>query len=103
MLSTFTQISAEVEGRSYGGGILKHEIGEASSIQLLLPSSVSQKVINDTFEKIDQYLRLGLSDQATIAADTFLRLAMPKLVSKQLLRELGLCLKHLRRYRKPLR
>jgi hypothetical protein len=102
MLSTFTQISAEVEGRSYGGGILKHEIGEASSIQLLLPSSVSQKVINDTFEKIDQYLRRGLSDQATIAADTFLRLTMPELVSKRLLRELGLCLKHLRRYRKPL-
>jgi len=101
MVSTFSQISAEIEGRSYGGGILKHEIGEASKIQLLLPNGASKTLINRTFDKIDQLLRQGKAHRATNVADAFLTAQMPKLLSISSLRALHLCLKHLREYRKP--
>ncbi|RZK61264.1 MAG: hypothetical protein EOO85_33650, partial [Pedobacter sp.] len=39
--STFSQFSAEVEGRSYGSGALKMEPSEAKKIALLLPDSLS--------------------------------------------------------------
>lgn len=101
MVSTFSQISAEIEGRSYGGGILKHEIGEASKIQLLLPNGASKTLINRTFDKIDQLLRQGKANRATNVADAFLTAQMPKLLSISSLKALHLCLKHLREYRKP--
>jgi adenine-specific DNA methylase len=101
MMSSFSQISAEIEGRSYGGGILKHEIGEASSIQLLLPNHVSKRSIDRTFKRIGQLLRRGDEDGARTAADSLLASHIRQLRSRRFLKRLDGCLKHLRRYRKP--
>ena len=56
MLSTFSQLSAEIEGRSYGSGVLKHELREAGRIQLLLPDEVPVERIAKVFRRIDALL-----------------------------------------------
>lgn len=70
-LSTFSQISAEIEGRTYGAGVLKHEPSEAAKIKLLMPEVEARKVGN-TLKKIDRLLRKGLYQQARKQADEFL-------------------------------
>jgi adenine-specific DNA-methyltransferase len=71
ILSTFSQISAEIEGRTYGAGVLKHEPSEAAKIKLLMPE-VETKKIDSTLKKIDEYIRQGLHQQARKQADEFL-------------------------------
>jgi adenine-specific DNA-methyltransferase len=71
ILSTFSQISAEIEGRTYGAGVLKHEPSEAVKIRLLLPL-IDQETIDKTFEEIDGYLRQGFHQRARKTADRLL-------------------------------
>lgn len=71
-LSTFTQLSAELEGRTYGGGVLKHELGEARKIRLLLPDSLSDSAVDSAYAEIDQLLREGNRTRATARADEIL-------------------------------
>lgn len=71
ILSTFSQLSAEIEGRTYGAGVLKHEPSEAAKIKLLMPE-VETKKIDSTLEKIDRFLRQGLNQRARKQADEFL-------------------------------
>jgi hypothetical protein len=99
MLSTFSQLSAEIEGRTYGSGVLKHELREAGSIQLLIPQGKSNKKINATFRRIDQFLRSGKSPSAQRTADRFLSDHFPDLVSKLALTEMRKDLKYLRQRR----
>jgi hypothetical protein len=68
--STFTQLSAEIEGRSYGGGLLKHEPSEAHRIKLILPG-LTKKTVEKTFARIDSLVRLGRLDKARKEADRF--------------------------------
>jgi adenine-specific DNA-methyltransferase len=75
LLSTFSQVSAEIEGRSYGAGVLKHEPGEARKIRLILPD-LPKVTISTLFEHIDRLLRKGLSGEATAAVDRELLHAM---------------------------
>lgn len=70
IMSTFSQLSAEIEGRSYGSGVLKHEPSEAYKIALLIPT-VKSEVINNTFRKIHILLRQGLNYKAQAEADNF--------------------------------
>jgi adenine-specific DNA-methyltransferase len=69
--STFSQLSAEIEGRSYGGGLLKHEPSEASKIKILLPS-LTTKSVEVAYARVHSLLRLGLSDAARKEADRFI-------------------------------
>jgi adenine-specific DNA-methyltransferase len=71
ILSTFSQLSAEIQGRSYGSGILKHEPSEVSRITLLLPCKINSNTIRETFNKIDSLLRNGEIVQAQNIADKF--------------------------------
>lgn len=71
IISTFSQLSAEIEGRTYGAGVLKHEPSEAAKIKILMPE-VESKRIEETFMKIDELLRQGLHVQARKLADEFL-------------------------------
>lgn len=68
--STFSQLSAEIEGRSYGSGVLKHEPSEAYRIGLVLPA-VSGRTVGVIFNKIDALLRQGLKSKAQALADDF--------------------------------
>lgn len=56
LLSTFSQLSAEIEGRSYGAGVLKHEPREAERIAIVLPNLHGNRV-NCLFSQADALLR----------------------------------------------
>ena len=75
LLSTFSQLSAEIEGRSYGAGVLKHEPSEAREIRLILPK-LSARKINTVFRRVDSVLRRGLNKKATDIVDRELIAAM---------------------------
>lgn len=59
LLTTFSQISAELESRSYGSGVLKIEPSNAKNIKLVMPSAISKKEINAAYKKINDLMRKG--------------------------------------------
>lgn len=69
ILSTFSQLSAEIEGRTYGSGVLKLEPKEAKNILIHVPGNITENKINDTFGLINQSFKLGDIDRAHQAAD----------------------------------
>ena len=71
MLTSFSQLSAELVGRRYGSGVLKHEPREAEKIELLLPS-IPKHDVDSAFSAIDAALRSGDADKATQLADAFI-------------------------------
>ena len=58
LLSTFSQISAEFCGRSYGSGALKHEPREAEKIEILVPN-LHHRTVNSAFNRVEKMLRDG--------------------------------------------
>jgi adenine-specific DNA-methyltransferase len=68
LLSTFSQLSAEIAGRSYGSGALKHEPREVERIGVLLPPVHHMKVLA-SFKHADRCLRRGNHDEARQIAD----------------------------------
>lgn len=69
LLTTFSQISAELHGRRYGSGVLKHEPRDAERIQILLPQEASQQSISKAYAQIDACLRNGDDAGARMKAD----------------------------------
>lgn len=68
LLSTFSQISAEVCGRSYGSGALKHEPREAERIEILIPE-LHHRTIGAAFVRVDRMLRNGNFEEARQLVD----------------------------------
>jgi adenine-specific DNA-methyltransferase len=68
ILSSFSQLSAELVGRRYGSGVLKHEPREAEKIELLLPP-IESKTVKSAFAAINRLLRKGDRKAAMVAAD----------------------------------
>ncbi len=70
MLTTYTQLSAEKVGRVYGGGVLKFELKNARSLELLIPegpvSEVVWQRIVKAFEAGDRSLAQSLADEAIL-------------------------------------
>jgi hypothetical protein len=77
ILSSFSQLSAEIEGRTYGAGVLKFEPSEAMRIKILLPVSAYQST-DSTFQLINKHLMEGKTDQARTLADDFIFMGIPK-------------------------
>jgi hypothetical protein len=92
-LTTLTQISAELEGRSYGGGVLKLEPSEASRLVLPLAMPIE---IRDILSKFDDLCRRGQHEKATELAD---RKILRKLLSSNDLERLRCALFYLRQRR----
>jgi adenine-specific DNA-methyltransferase len=69
VLSSFSQLSAELVGRRYGSGVLKHEPREAEKIEVLLPD-LKPKQINSAFNAINRLLRKGDRQAAMAHADS---------------------------------
>lgn len=74
-ISTFSQLSAEIAGRSYGSGALKHEPREAEKIQLLLPNIHHSRIFS-AYRNADICLRRGNFDEASQIADCLIFEAM---------------------------
>jgi adenine-specific DNA methylase len=69
ILSTFSQLSAEIEGRSYASGALKIEPSEVKRIYIIMPSGLSCEKIEKTFQKIGCHMRDGNNEKARAEAD----------------------------------
>lgn len=72
LCTTFSQLSAELEGRSYGSGVLKIEPSEAKRIKLVLPEVRLEEEIDAAFVQIDSCFRTGDRDKAHKLADKFI-------------------------------
>lgn len=68
MLSSFSQLSAELEGRSYGSGVLKLEPSAAKKIQILFTPEL-EKTLNANSLLIDKLISKNLFDEAQILID----------------------------------
>lgn len=63
LLTTFSQLSAELVGRRYGSGVLKHEPRDAERIQVLLPQA-NEAEVDHVLLEVDNALRSGDGDGA---------------------------------------
>lgn len=70
--TTFSQLSAELVGRSYGSGVLKLEPTEAKKIKIVLPNDKTDKQINQVFSMLDELWRSGKLVAAQKQADDFI-------------------------------
>jgi adenine-specific DNA-methyltransferase len=57
MCSSLTLLSAEIEGRAYGGGVLKMETREAESLRIPAINRQAADLLEDRFEEVDQLIR----------------------------------------------
>jgi len=69
-VSSVTQLSIEMVGRSYGGGVLKLEPSEAKAMLLVLPSS--SNTLSKAFHRVNRELRRGNKTAAMASADKVL-------------------------------
>lgn len=69
-LSTLTQLSAEIEGRSYGSGVLKQEPSEAKRIKVCLPVNLNGKMIDELYDCVDKMIRSGENERARKKVDS---------------------------------
>lgn len=72
LCTTFSQLSAEIEGRSYGSGVLKIEPSEAKRIRLHLPDNHTPDEIDHAFDEFDMCLRNHGIEHARAIADRFI-------------------------------
>jgi len=100
LLTTFSQISAELVGRRYGSGVLKHEPRDAERIQVLMPELASD-TIDETFATIDAFLRAG--DAGSAAAESNALILGETGISETELGDLQLALEAMRARRRPKR
>lgn len=67
--STFSQISAERVGRTYGGGVLKLEPSEFRRMRIVMPPKIHHKRVEKAFCLVNDNFRKGDFDGARAAAD----------------------------------
>lgn len=97
MLSTVTQLSAELVGRSYGSGVLKIEPSEVRRIDLVMPDVLDAKRVLTTFDAVDTLLREGEGQKARSVVDA---LFVIPLLGKTGITSMGAALARLRSIRR---
>jgi len=85
ILSTFSQLSGELQGRCYGAGVLKHEPSEAGRIRLVSPEKLDARQVNRMFKQVDTALRNGQAEEARRLADIFVLQALPPLERERII------------------
>lgn len=68
--TSLTRLSAEIEGRAMGGGMLKIEPKEAEKVVLATPN-LPPEVSNALLEELDSLVRAGRIEEARNRADDF--------------------------------
>ena len=74
MASSLTLLSAEIEGRAYGGGVLKLETREAERLAVPILEPPTAKALEDAHAEADAHLRGGRIKDAAALADEILGL-----------------------------
>ena len=70
--TTYSQLSAELEGRVYGSGALKHEPSEAKSIKVIWSVKISPNIVNRAYKIIDSLIRQSRVEDARRIANRVL-------------------------------
>lgn len=97
ILTTVTQLSAELIGRSYGSGVLKLEPNEARRIDIVLPDVLDVERVGKIFIDVDKLLREGKTKEARLLAD---ELFVTPLLSRSQIVAMEATLVRLRRIRR---
>lgn len=100
VLSSFSQVSAELVGRRYGSGVLKHEPREAEKIELLIPNHIEGN-LDEVFSTVDTLLRGSQRDAATEAVDDFIYAHLPEVDAAAFGTEMRRILERIRQRRRP--
>lgn len=74
MLSATTMLSAEIEGRAYGGGVLKLETKEAERLVVPAFAAETEHRLVQAFYELDQLVRNGELETASARVDALLGL-----------------------------
>ncbi|MFZ5853110.1 MAG: N-6 DNA methylase [Chloroflexota bacterium] len=69
MCSSLTLLSAEIEGRAYGGGVLKLETREAERLVVPVGDTPTSKTVEGIFDRVDGLIRYGDVQAAAKASD----------------------------------
>ncbi len=101
ILSTFSQLSGELQGRSYGAGVLKHEPSEARRVRLVLPANAANSDPDRAFQDADDALRDGDPNAALSIADAFTLTTLSEDARSEVRVVLGAALDAARRRRQP--
>lgn len=72
LLSTASQLSSEIEGRSYGSGVLKFEPSEARRISVFLPEKISSSSVSKIYFKVDKLMRESKKKEVERLVDEFI-------------------------------
>jgi len=88
--STYGQISAEIEGRTYGSGVLKLEPSEASKLVVFLPKKLHHKSVGALWKKVGKLREQNLPiceqiDSWILEGNSKLKKIMPSKVAIKLL------------------
>lgn len=102
LLTSFSQLSAELVGRRYGSGVLKHEPREAEKIRFLLPAA-DPVAIDMVFNDIDSDLRAGKRESALARADKLIYSASKVESWEAVSKQLSSALERIRLNRRPRR
>lgn len=86
--SSFSQLSAELEGRSYGSGVLKLEPSEARRVRLLLPACLDRVTVQRLFREVEQAMSRGNVEHATESIDAWLYESLPGLANEAPLQQI---------------
>jgi hypothetical protein len=74
MCSSLTLLSAEIEGRAYGGGVLKVETREAERLVIPAFGEAKTALLIEMFDDVDALVRRGDASVAAAAVDQALGL-----------------------------
>lgn len=72
LLTSFSQLSAEIEGKGYGSGVLKLEPNAAKRIKVLVPEVQDRGELDAVCTNVDQLLRDGNIGKTIEAADNYI-------------------------------
>ncbi|HEV2840124.1 MAG TPA: N-6 DNA methylase [Chthoniobacterales bacterium] len=79
--SSFSQLSAEFEGRAYGSGVLKLEPSEARRVRVLLPPKLSPGRVAECSLAVDRHLKNKCPEAVTTIVDEWLLESIPVLAT----------------------
>lgn len=99
--STYAQLQAEVSGRSYGSGVLKHEPRDVGRIRIPWPKGIESPHTAKVFDLVDAALKLGDHRKAMDLADAYVMRYAGKQYGAALVATLKSDLEALRRLRMP--
>jgi len=72
MLTTFSQLGAEIEGKHYGSGVLKLDPSSCKRLPVHLPNNIPASIINETFSKIKNLMNNDDKNGAMALADNLI-------------------------------